>query len=986
MDVALDGGEHDATLAAVALDLLHVRLEVGDRRLHGLGRLQHERQLHLARAEQVAHHLHAGEQHVVDDAERGEAPGERLVEVGLDAVAVAVDDALAEAVLDGPVGAVLLLGDHGLHVGEDVEQLGERVVVGVAARQHALGATAVVDQVHAHVALLVGDAVERQDLGGVDDGRVEAGLRALVEEHRVEDVPRRRVEAERHVRQAQRGVDARQVLLDEADALDGLDAVAAALLDAGGEGERQGVEDEVGRLEAVALDGEVVDLLGGPELPVAVAGLALLVDAGAHHGRAVVAGERQELVEAGAGRVAVLEVDGVEDGPAADPLQRGLDHVGLGGVDHQRRVHLRGEAAGDLLHVGGTVAAHVVDAHVEDVGAFLDLLGGHLEAGVPVAVDHVLAELLRAVGVGALADAEERGVLVERDGRVDRRGRRLVHRVARGHLDATGGLDEPGDELGGGAAAAAHDLHAEVGDEAGLVGDEVLGGEVVVHGAVDDARQPGVGQAGDRDAAVLAEVAEVLAHLGRARGAVDADDVDVQRVDGREGRADLGAEQHAAGELHGDLRLDGHLPAGRGHGPTAADDGGLHGEEVEVGLEEEQVDAALEQRGGLDLVGVAQLDEADLPEAGRLGARAHGAGHEALAVGCGEVVGDLPGDAGVGEGDLVGPVGHAVLAERDGEGAEGVRLDHVGADLEVRRVQRGHRVGPGDGEVLVAALEGLTAEVVGGQVLGLQPGARGAVVHDDTLGNQVEEGRGHGRAGYWQVTTSPKCVAGTFPIRPPRFGCTWRCPGTAKYTQNRHGHGGEGGGANVAGMKIYTRKGDDGTTGLLYGGRVRKDSARPTAYGTVDEAQAALGVARAQCMRGGELDEVLVALERDLWVLMAEMATAPGQPAQAHRGHEPGHGRHGRGARGADRRLHRPLRAAHRVRRPRPGPGGRPARRGPHRGPPCRARRAAVDDEDHGDEPSQVTPYLNRLSDLVWTLARWQEANAGEGSLRSRGA
>ena len=44
-------------------------------------------------------------------------------------------------------------------------------------------------------------------------------------------------------------------------------AVAAALLDAGGEGERQGVEDEVGGLEAVALDGEVVDLRGDPELP-----------------------------------------------------------------------------------------------------------------------------------------------------------------------------------------------------------------------------------------------------------------------------------------------------------------------------------------------------------------------------------------------------------------------------------------------------------------------------------------------------------------------------------------------------------------------------------------------------------------------------------------------------------------------------------------------------------------------------------------------
>ena len=46
-------------------------------------------------------------------------------------------------------------------------------------------------------------------------------------------------------------------------------------------------------------------------------------------------------------------------------------------------------------------------------------------------------------------------------------------------------------------------------------------------------------------------------------------------------------------------------------------------------------------------------------------------------------------------------------------------------------------------------------------------------------------------------------------------------------------------------MKIYTRDGDDGTTGLLYGQRVPKDSPQPAAYGDVDEAQSAIGLARA---------------------------------------------------------------------------------------------------------------------------------------------
>jgi cob(I)alamin adenosyltransferase len=86
-------------------------------------------------------------------------------------------------------------------------------------------------------------------------------------------------------------------------------------------------------------------------------------------------------------------------------------------------------------------------------------------------------------------------------------------------------------------------------------------------------------------------------------------------------------------------------------------------------------------------------------------------------------------------------------------------------------------------------------------------------------------------------------------------------------------------------VSISTTRGDSGTTGLLYGGRVRKDSARIECNGAVDEAQAALGYARAvvrESAAGGPgdltpmaLDAMLVAIERDLWVLMAEVATSP---------------------------------------------------------------------------------------------------------------
>ncbi len=93
VDVALHGREHDRAFVA-ALDPLHVRLEVSDRGLHGLGALEHERELHLAAAEQFAHHLHAIQEVHVDDVER-RVPGQRLVEVGLEALAVAIDDPAA---------------------------------------------------------------------------------------------------------------------------------------------------------------------------------------------------------------------------------------------------------------------------------------------------------------------------------------------------------------------------------------------------------------------------------------------------------------------------------------------------------------------------------------------------------------------------------------------------------------------------------------------------------------------------------------------------------------------------------------------------------------------------------------------------------------------------------------------------------------------------------------------------------------------------
>ena len=75
-------------------------------------------------------------------------------------------------------------------------------------------------------------------------------------------------------------------------------------------------------------------------------------------------------------------------------------------------------------------------------------------------------------------------------------------------------------------------------------------------------------------------------------------------------------------------------------------------------------------------------------------------------------------------------------------------------------------------------------------------------------------------------------------------------------------------------MRIYTKTGDDGTTGLLYGGRISKSDPVAEAYGSIDEAVAALGLARA--LGGpGELHDLILRLQRELFVVAADLATNP---------------------------------------------------------------------------------------------------------------
>lgn len=171
-------------------------------------------------------------------------------------------------------------------------------------------------------------------------------------------------------------------------------------------------------------------------------------------------------------------------------------------------------------------------------------------------------------------------------------------------------------------------------------------------------------------------------------------------------------------------------------------------------------------------------------------------------------------------------------------------------------------------------------------------------------------------------------------------------------------------------MKIYTKRGDDGTTGLFFGGRVPKDHQAPDTYGTVDEAIAALGLARAQAPP--ELAERLLALQRELFVVNGELATAP---ENRHKLEE--------GVSLVTEEMVERLegwidRVEEEVGMPRefvvPGQAPLPAALDFARTVIRRAERRAVAYARSGAlEGSRVVPYLNRLGDYVFMLARAAE-------------
>ena len=183
-------------------------------------------------------------------------------------------------------------------------------------------------------------------------------------------------------------------------------------------------------------------------------------------------------------------------------------------------------------------------------------------------------------------------------------------------------------------------------------------------------------------------------------------------------------------------------------------------------------------------------------------------------------------------------------------------------------------------------------------------------------------------------------------------------------------------------MKIYTRGGDDGMTGLLYGGRVPKDDPRTSVYGTLDEVVSALGIARA----AGLVDRVeaaVVRIQRQMFVVGAQLATQEKNQDKL----TPGVSRVTSEMTGEAEAEIDALVADH----PLPDEFILPGETAGSAGLDLartivrRAEREAValDRQDLVPDP-EILRYLNRVSDLLYALARYEEAERGIRAPSSR--
>mmetsp|Transcript_55188 Transcript_55188/g.146427 ORF Transcript_55188/g.146427 Transcript_55188/m.146427 type:complete len:1471 (+) Transcript_55188:155-4567(+) len=783
--VALDGRHDDDALALLhersqplrltlrgdpEFLLLHERQQVRDGLLHHARRLDHLRQEHLARAEEVANDVHARHQRPLDHLQVGLVQVARLLRVLLDKLGEALDESVRQPLGDRSLPPRQLVDDLG-GAAELARILALLLLFGELEQPlHVLAVRRVVeDHLLNVVAHRLRDVVEDGHTAGVDDTHRHALLDRMVEEDRVDRLAQRSQAAEtkREVRNATRDFGARQVGVrgvlaagNPVARFDEVLAVVVVLDEASGDREHVRVENDVPRREVdLGADHDVVRALAHVDLVLVAGGLALLVEGHDDNGGAKALDNLGLADKLG---LALLERDGVDDALALAALKAGLDDVEFGRVDHERQlrdVGLGDEHVEELLHRVLAVEQALVHVDVDHLRARLGLVARDLERLVVLAVEDELLVLHRARNVAPLADVHEAEVLVDgqwleaRDAHLRKRWRALTRleggAVGDGLRDH---LVDSLDVLGRRAAAAAERVDQAVVEEELDRGGEGLWRLVVAAHRV-------------REAGVRVRVHKALGHVGERLH-------ERQHLVGSECAVEADADRLRM--RHRDVKRFGRLPRERAathvHNRSGDHDGqaraarllvilvdgvegGLGVERVEDGLDEDDVRAAVNQPGDLLLVGRDDLVPSAVAIARvldrrrdreRAVGRPNRASDEARAVRLllSDLLGGVDRELARNLVHLVHDVLHRVVSLRDRRAGKGVGLADVSAALEVAPVDLADRVGLRENKKIVVALkllglgvvlEHLHAEVLLGKLVLLDGRAHRAIDNHDAL-------------------------------------------------------------------------------------------------------------------------------------------------------------------------------------------------------------------------------------------------------------
>ena len=348
---------------------LHMRLQVGHGELHRFGALQDFGDNQLVGVELAAHFVHPGHQRPVDDGQ-GRAVLQRQVQVGGQPFLAALDDALRQPFVQRQGGA-LRGGSARRAVAEMGGESRHRVIPPVP------------NQILRQPPFLFRYGRVALHHLRVHNRQIQPGLSAVIQKDGVEHLPAGRRQPERHIGNAQRRLGVGQRVFNQTHPRNGFGGGTDIIFIASAGGEHQRVKNNVLLRHAVLFGKQLMGTPGNLQLALFSnrLGLVRVVINAAHHQRGPIApGQGNNPPEP---FLAVLQVDGVDDGLALQPFQRLLNHGGVSGVNHYGGFNAAVELVQKPDHIRRFIPVRVLQAYIQDLGAVANLpasnFGGFLK-------------------------------------------------------------------------------------------------------------------------------------------------------------------------------------------------------------------------------------------------------------------------------------------------------------------------------------------------------------------------------------------------------------------------------------------------------------------------------------------------------------------------------------------------------------------------------------------------------------------------------